>query len=154
MGEEDPLLNEKAEHKSTMQVLRESLSNMRLIPADMWFLLTVLFVVHLASMSFMLVLPLFLSDDYNYNDSEAGMVFGGVGAMFTAYALTCGTVVDKIGIKLAICLASLIGAAALGLISFVTAEAVVLILLLFFLPLPAALGVPAAKIAPRRYATE
>jgi predicted MFS family arabinose efflux permease len=94
---------------------------------------------------------LFLSDDYGYSDVEAGFIFGALGGTWTIYAMLLGTVVDRWGIRRSVVIAAGSAIVAVTLFTFSRHEVPTILTIVFILPLPGAIVVPAAKIAPRRY---
>jgi len=96
-------------------------------------------------------LPLFLTDEFGYSDTEAGTLFGTVGVSLAIQAVLLGTVVDKIGVKFSTMFAGLFGALTGFMIAFAVNEAMLLFTLIVLMPLGGALAIPAGKIAPRRY---
>lgn len=49
--------------------------------------------------SIVIILPIFLSEEFGYSDTVAGLVYGGMGACYTLFAIILGTSIDKLGIR-------------------------------------------------------
>lgn len=49
--------------------------------------------------SIVLILPMFLTEEFGYSDTIAGLVYGSMGAAYTVCAILLGTSVDKFGIR-------------------------------------------------------
>ena len=59
-----------------------------------------------------LILPLLLSEEYGYSDTAAGSVFGALGGVKCLYYLCLGTFLDKLGVKISVILAGIVGVVA------------------------------------------
>jgi predicted MFS family arabinose efflux permease len=97
MSEEDALLSNQP--KSSGRLFKDAVGQFRYIPKDLWMILFTLWTLMFAYYAVVVIIPLFLSDDYGYSDVEAGFIYGAMGATWTLYAVFLGTVVDRWGIK-------------------------------------------------------
>ena len=104
MSEGDRLLNSKP--KGAMQLFKESLMQLREIPNDLWLCYTAIFTNQFMMFGLVLILPILLSDEFGYSDTAAGSIFGALGGVLSLYAVSLGTFLDKIGVKIAMILAS------------------------------------------------
>lgn len=84
---------------SFVDLLRDS-------PRDLWLVFTLKALWSLAEFSLVSVLVLFLSDDLNMSDTNAGWVFGLTGLVKAVYGLICGFAVDILGVRASLLMGS------------------------------------------------
>ena len=94
---------------------------------------------------------MFLTDEYGYSDTEAGILFGFVSVSFAIQSVLLGTIVDKIGVKYSTMTGVFVTTITGFMIAFSVNEAMLIFSFTVMMPLGGALCIPAAKIAPRRY---
>ena len=68
-------------------------------PRDLWMIFAILLLHGYLYYSIVIILPLFLSDEFGYTDTLAGLVYGAMGASYTLFAIFLGTTIDRMGIR-------------------------------------------------------
>jgi nitrate/nitrite transporter NarK len=104
--------------------------------------------------SLIIIIPLFLSDEFGYSDTKAGLIYGGMGASFTLFGIILGTTVDRIGVRASEEFSSLVLLIGGVLLAFAYDRVLMFFCILLFLPVGGAFGMPVTKIGTRRYTTE
>jgi len=69
-------------------------------PREFWMINFILLLHGFLYYSIVIILPMFLSEEFGYSDTVAGIVYGGMGAAYTLCAIILGTSIDKLGIRL------------------------------------------------------
>jgi len=120
-------------------------------PRDFWYILLILLLTGYLYFSLIIILPLFLSNEFGFSDTKAGLLYGGMGASITVWGIVAGTSVDRLGVRMSEIIASVTLGIGVVLLA-VSFEPILLIFcVLVFLPIGAAFGLPVTKIATRRY---
>jgi POT family proton-dependent oligopeptide transporter len=104
--------------------------------------------------SFSIILTLFLSDDFDYTDVQAGTIYGVWGMMITVYGFCMGFVVDNLGVSKSLKIGYGLSLLARCGIFFCTSKRWLLFHLYFTLPLGNCMGIPVLMTGIRRYTTE
>lgn len=107
-----------------------------------------------AYFSFSLIFTLFLSDDFNFNDVQAGSIYGAWGALITIFGLFTGTIIDNLGVAKCLRIGFVLSFVSRVVIFTCTSRAVLLTCLLITLPLSNCLGIPVLTVGIRRYTNE
>jgi len=121
---------------------------------DLWFVYIAVFSQQFQLSGLFLILPLFLSDEFGYSDTESGALFGGIGVTLAVYSVGLGTIIDKIGVKYSAMAAGFITVLACVPLVLAQEQQHLVVPLVLILPFGGAMAIPAGKIAPRRYTTE
>lgn len=120
-------------------------------PKDYWYILLILLLTGYLYFSIIIILPLFLSQEFGFSDTKAGFFYGGMGASITVWGIIAGTSVDRLGVRLSEIIASITLGIGVVLLA-VSFELVLLCICVFiFIPIGAAFSLPVTKIATRRY---
>jgi MFS family permease len=120
-------------------------------PRELWMLFGVLFFHGFLYYSIVLVLPLFLTDEFGYSDSIAGVIYGCMGASYTLFAILLGTTVDRVGVKYTEMYSSVMLMVGAILLAFSFNVVLMVFAIILFLPLGGCVSYPAGKIATRRF---
>lgn len=120
-------------------------------PRELWVIFLLKFFSSYSYFSMSLVLTLFLSQEFNLSDMDAGWTYGMYGVASTFYGIVCGWVIDFLGVRLSLLIGAIIGVFCRALVAFTTSRLVLLIFLLAILPFGEALGIPIMTIAIKRY---
>lgn len=120
-------------------------------PRELWLIFFLKYLESYAYFVLSYTLILFLSDEFEFTDEEAGWAYGIYGMLVTVYGFFMGTVIDNLGVKW-----SLVGGMIVLFISrlaltFVTDVRTILSILFTTLPLGGAMGIPVMQIAIKRY---
>ena len=107
-----------------------------------------------AYFSFSLIFTLFLSDDFNFNDVQAGSIYGAWGALITIFGLFTGTIIDNLGVAKCLRIGFVLSFVSRVVIFTCTSRTVLLTCLLITLPLSNCLGIPVLTVGIRRYTNE
>jgi MFS family permease len=133
------------------RTLAQGLQTLRECPRELWL---VFFLKYLESYAYFVLsytLILYLSDEFDFTDEEAGWAYGIYGMLITVYGFFMGTVIDNIGVKW-----SLVGGMTILFFSrlaltFTMDVRTILTILFTTLPLGGAMGIPVMQIAVKRY---
>ena len=106
MTESTPLISEP--RKGPCELFKDSVYAFTSLPKDLWLVDAVTNSQLFLLFSIFLTLPIFLCNEFGYNDTAAGAMFGAVGGMIAFYSILLGPVVDRIGIKKSAMIASII----------------------------------------------
>jgi MFS family permease len=162
MDEHTSLLERAQEQRTDEETVEKTayhrfLASLKLLkqgPRDFWLILVILLLHGFLYFSLIIILPIFLSDEFGYSDTKAGLVYGGMGAGLTMFGIIFGTTVDRIGVRFSEILSSIILLVGGVLLAFAFEQVLMYFCILVFLPIGGALGIPVTKIATRRYTTE
>ena len=69
-------------------------------PIDFWYVLIILLLFGYLYFSLIIILPLFLSDEFGFSDTKAGLLYGAMGASITVWGIVAGTTVDRLGVRM------------------------------------------------------
>lgn len=136
------------------RTLAQGLQTLRECPRELWL---VFFLKYLESYAYFVLsytLILYLSDEFDFTDEEAGWAYGIYGMLITVYGFFMGTVIDNIGVKW-----SLVGGMTILFFSrlaltFTLDVRTILTILFTTLPLGGSMGIPVMQIAVKRYTKE
>jgi POT family proton-dependent oligopeptide transporter len=123
-------------------------------PRELWMINAIVLFHGFLYYAIVIVLPMFLSEEFGYSDTLAGIVYGAMGASYTAFAIMLGTVVDRVGVKMTQLFSSVALVVGAVLLAFAFNEVLMFFAIIFFLPLGGSVSYPAGKIATRRYTTK
>lgn len=101
-----------------------------------------------------MILPVYLSDEFDYNDTAAGTVWGATALMVAFYSVIIGPAVDKLGVAKSAMFSSILSGISGLLLAIADGEAMFVVTVIILFPISAAFAIPAGKIAPRRYTDE
>lgn len=79
--------------------LAETREAMRLFPKDIWFMFSLKFLESYAYFALSQVLVIYLHDEFDTSDFEAGTAYGMFGAAITGWGLVLSVVMDNLGVK-------------------------------------------------------
>jgi MFS family permease len=154
--EEQTLIEKQPTEASNCSSLSQFGTSLRLLyngPREFWLINLIILLHGFLYYSVVIILPLFISEEFGYSDIEAGLIFGSMGASFTVFGIILGTTVDKIGVKyteiisgVSLCIGALV-------LAFSYQKWLLIISVAVLLPLGGSVGVPTGKIATRRYTT-
>ena len=131
--------------------LKDTFSALKSAPRELWLVYFLKFLESYAYFSMCYVLVIYLSDEFDYSDQDAGWAYGAIGMLTSVYGLMIGFFVDMAGVKLTLVIGSLILVAARVMLA-VTHDKLVLALMLFGLfPLGSAMTFPVMTIGVKRY---
>lgn len=100
-------------------------------------------------------LIIFLSEEYKYTDEQAGWSYGLFGMCTSFYGFVFGgALIDNLGVKMSLCLGSIILFTGRALLVICTKHLHIIIILYTVLPIGTCLGIPVMQIAIRRFTTE
>jgi MFS family permease len=119
----------------------------------MWMINAILLLHGFLYYSIVIILPLFLSEEFGFSDTLAGVIYGGMGCSFTVFAILLGTTIDQIGVRVTEIFSSLTLCIGTLMLAFSYNKILMMFAVLFFLPLGGSVGVPTVKIAIRRFTT-
>ena len=90
---------DKEDNAGSFKKFCESLSALIGGPREFWMINAILLLHGFLYYSIVIILPLFLSEEFGYSDTLAGVVYGAMGAAYTLCAIILGTSIDKLGIR-------------------------------------------------------
>lgn len=104
--------------------------------------------------SFSIIFTLFLSNDFAFDDIQAGTIYGAWGALITLYGLLTGTLVDNLGVARSLQVGFCLSLVARVCIFWTTSSTILLLHICVTLPLGNCLGIPVLTTGIRRYTKE
>ena len=122
-------------------------------PNELWIAYTLKFLDSYSYFSMSVIMTLFLSNDFGFDDYWAGTIYGAWGAMVTLFGLTSGPIIDKLGVAASLKLGFMISFIAKCII-FVTSSKLNLLLGIALLSFGNCLGIPVLSVGIRRYTTD
>mmetsp|Transcript_8125 Transcript_8125/g.12227 ORF Transcript_8125/g.12227 Transcript_8125/m.12227 type:complete len:508 (+) Transcript_8125:129-1652(+) len=122
-------------------------------PSELWLAYILKFLDSYSYFSFSLSMTLFLSNDFGYDDLQAGTIYGAWGSLVVLFGLTSGPLIDKLGVATSLKLGFIISFVARCLI-FYTSSRVHLLLAIMLLSFGNCLGIPVLSVGIRRYTNE
>jgi hypothetical protein len=138
----------------TQQFSSSFISLLSTSPCELWKAYILKFLDSYAYFSFSLVFTLFLSDDFNFTDVQAGAVYGAWGALITIFGWITGSIIDNWGVAKCLRLGFTISFISRLTVLLTTSKTVLLVCLLLTLPLGNCLGIPVLTVGVRRYTTK
>ena len=120
-------------------------------PSELYKIYILKFLDSYSYFSFSIIFTLYLSDEFHYNDIQAGTYYGFYGAMITIYGLLTGFIVDNIGVSKSLRLGFIISCISRIFIFTTTSQTILLFNILGLLPIGNCLGIPVLTTAIRRY---
>lgn len=123
-------------------------------PRELYFVYAFKVLESYGYFSFSIILVLYLSDEFGQSDVQAGWLYGLFGGMTTVYGLMVGFLIDNLGVRRSLILGSLLLLVARSMAMLTSSINVMAAVLLFFMPLGTALGIPVLTTAIRRYTTD
>jgi len=123
-------------------------------PRELWIIYAMKFLSSYSYFSFTLVLVMFLSEEFDMDDTAAGWNYGMYGLFSTLFGVLCGWFIDYLGVKQSLVLGSLLGATARFVLAFTTSRFVALAVLYTALPFAECLGIPILTIGIKRYTNQ
>uniref|UniRef100_A0A0G4IFI8 Major facilitator superfamily (MFS) profile domain-containing protein n=1 Tax=Chromera velia CCMP2878 TaxID=1169474 RepID=A0A0G4IFI8_9ALVE len=121
-------------------------------PRELFLVFALKFLESYAYFVFSYTLILFLSDEYELTDEEAGWTYGLYGMLTSAYGLVIGALIDRLGVKRSLIFGCSILFLSRLVLTFVTDIRVVSFILFSTLPVGSAMGIPVMQIGIRRFA--
>ena len=141
-------------HQLVQQFTSSFVSLLSTSPRELWKAYLLKLLDSYAYFSFSLVFTLFLSDDFNFTDVQAGAVYGAWGALITIFGLITGSIIDNWGVAKCLRLGFSISFVSRLTLLLTTSKTVLLACLLLLLPLGNCLGIPVLTVGVRRYTTK
>ena len=141
-------------HQLVQQFTSSFISLLSTSPRELWKAYLLKLLDSYAYFSFSLVFTLFLSDDFNFTDVQAGAVYGAWGALITIFGLITGSIIDNWGVAKCLRLGFSISLVSRLTLLLTTSKTVLLVCLLLTLPLGNCLGIPVLTVGVRRYTTK
>lgn len=123
-------------------------------PRELWMVFVLQFIESLAYFSMSMDLTLFLSEDFEMTDVEAGLVYGMFGGLTTGFGFLTGFLIDNLGVKLSLITGYMFLIAARFTLAFTTDKAFVYVALYGLMPFGSALAMPVFSMGIKRYTTE
>ncbi len=120
-------------------------------PRELWLVFALKLLSSYSYFSLSLILTTFLTNEFGLSDYAAGWAYGTYGVMSTFFGVVCGWFIDYLGVRLALLLGAIVGAAARLIITFTASRHVAMIMLYTLLPFAECLGIPIMTIAIKRY---
>ncbi len=108
-------------------------------------------VVVIVIVGILVLQVLYLSDDFGFNDQEAGWIYGIHGMAISIYSIILGSTVDVLGVKYTLLLGHFLLMVARAFMTFTYSRDVLLVQLYVTLPIGAAFLGPAMTTSLRRY---
>lgn len=130
---------------------KHNASLIRTAPRELWVIFMLKFFASYSYFSLGLVLTVFLSQEFNMSDMNAGWTYGLFGVTSSFYGIICGWVIDFLGIRLSLLVGATISFFSRALIALTSSRVIALIFLIGVLPFGEALGIPIMTIAIKRY---
>lgn len=134
--------------------IEKTLENIHLLnesPRELWLIYVVKFLSSFSYFSYSLILTLFLSNEFGFDDEKAGWTYGAYGFMSVLYGMSLGWIVDYLGVRYALLLGAIVGGFSRLLLALASSSSVVLWLLYTLLPFSESLGIPIMTIGIKRY---
>ena len=122
-------------------------------PNELWIAYTLKFLDSFSYFSLSVIMTLFLSHDFGYDDYWAGTIYGAWGAMITLFGVTSGPIIDRLGVATSLRIGFLLSFIAKCVI-FITTSRVCLLLAIALLSFGNCLGIPVLTVGIRRYTTD
>jgi MFS family permease len=124
-------------------------------PKELFIIYLLKFLESYSYFAIIYTLIIFLSDEFHYNDEQAGLCYGLFGMCISLYGfLFGGFLIDNFGVKKSLCTGCTILLVGRLLLVVATSHTSILIILYTILPIGTCLGIPVMQIAIRRYTTD
>ena len=134
--------------------IRHGFTSLKDSPKELYLIYILKFLDSYSYFSFSIIFTIYLSDEFQFNDIEAGTYYGLWGAFITIYGLLTGCVVDNIGVAKSLQLGMVTSCISRICIFVTTSRPILLWNVCFLLPIGNCLGIPVMTTAIRRYTHE
>lgn len=123
-------------------------------PREIWIIFGMKFLESMAYFSTSFILVKFLSEEIGMSDQDAGWIYGGFGMMISIVGLCIGFVVDNLGVRASLVVASMILMAARCGVLFAATPLQITVVFMTIYPVGCALNIPVQMMSLKRYTTE
>eukprot|EP00741_Cyanophora_paradoxa_P004068 tig00000767_g3950.t2 len=123
-------------------------------PRELWvaYSLTIFESYSFFALSYVFVL--YLSDEFGFSDTAAGLIYGFYGLVYAAFSLCVGVAVDKLGVRRSLLAGGVFLTSARLALAFCSGRGILYSVVFVLLPLGCAFGIPVLTLAVKRYTTE
>lgn len=128
-----------------------SIRMLRHAPRELWLLMVLKVLESYGYFSMSLSLTVFLSDEFGFTDTEAGVMYGTWGLLISVFGLITGIAVDMLGVRRALIVGSVLSTAGRFWLTVAQSRWEVYTVLFGVLPLGLAFGIPVLTIGVKRY---
>ena len=126
---------------STWQDARKQFIELRKVDRELWLIYLLKLLESYAYFSSALNLTLYLSEAFNYDDLQAGILYSAWGAITGVSAMICGPLIDRMGIRVSLLVGGALSASGRILFAAAHNRFFALIGLLVLQPLGIGLGI-------------
>lgn len=107
--------------KAFLSTMKESNAALAGAPRELWLCYLLKALASFAYFSMSLNLTLYLSEEFNYDDTAAGWLYGVWGVLISAYGVLAGPLIDRLGVRWSLVLGSVVACVAGRNLSLATA---------------------------------
>lgn len=121
---------------------------------ELWVVYGLKFLESYSYFSMAVVFTIFLSDEFQMSDTQAGISYGIMGTCTSLYGFAVGFLIDRLGVRTSLligCCMSFTGRLAL---TFTSSPILLAIIIYFVLPVGSCLAIPVLTLAIKGYTTE
>jgi MFS family permease len=148
-------MEEEKKDKKNLITFSEAWKELKNSPKSLYLIFLLKFLESYSYFCIIYTLIIFLSEEYKYTDEQAGWSYGLFGMCTSFYGFIFGGyLIDNLGVKMSLCLGSLILFIGRSLLVVCTKHFHIIIILYTLLPIGTCLGIPVMQIAIRRFTTE
>lgn len=137
---------------SILNKVFDGFSSLKGSPNELWIAFTLKFLDSFSYYSFSVIMTLFLSKDFGFDDYWAGTIYGAWGALITLFGISSGPIIDRLGVAASLRVGFSISFVAKCII-FITNSRIYLLLGIVLLSFGNCLGIPVLSVGIRRYTT-
>lgn len=134
-----------------MDSLRQSFDSLRSCPKDIYVSFFLHFTETYSYFCLSQILVIYLHQEFNASDREAGSVYGFWGCSITAWGLATGWVNDRLGVRRSLLFGFLVSFLGSFIIATTVSKTVLYFTLFGILPLGNSIGIPMLTVSIKRY---
>eukprot|EP00300_Choanocystis_sp_HF-7_P042714 c9421_g1_i1.p1 GENE.c9421_g1_i1~~c9421_g1_i1.p1 ORF type:complete len:499 (-),score=121.94 c9421_g1_i1:84-1580(-) len=120
-------------------------------PRELWIVYVLKLLESYGYFSMSLILTLYLSEEFGYDDVDAGLIYGVFGMLVSVYGIFVGFVIDNFGVQRSLILGHILLVAGRILLGIAKSQTVLLLVLFIIIPMGMCFGIPVMMTGIRRY---
>eukprot|EP00299_Pterocystis_sp_00344_P010506 c4705_g1_i1.p1 GENE.c4705_g1_i1~~c4705_g1_i1.p1 ORF type:complete len:499 (-),score=76.38 c4705_g1_i1:854-2350(-) len=137
--------------QAKLQSIAAEFTPLKKAPRELWIVYVLKFLESYGYFSMSLILTLYLSEEFGYSDTDAGLIYGMFGMLVSVYGICIGFVIDNFGVQKSMVLGhTLLVIGRFGL-ALSRSRFVMMVMLFVILPIGESLGIPVMMTGIRRY---
>eukprot|EP00299_Pterocystis_sp_00344_P011654 c5475_g1_i2.p1 GENE.c5475_g1_i2~~c5475_g1_i2.p1 ORF type:complete len:494 (+),score=55.76 c5475_g1_i2:30-1511(+) len=137
--------------REQLEFIFSEFSTLKKAPRELWIVYLLKFLESYGCFSMSVILTLFLSEEFGYSDSEAGLMFGTFGMLISVYGIGVGFAIDNFGVKKSMMIGHIF--LFIGRLGVALSRSRILMATMLFtvLPFGKSMGIPVMMTGIRRY---